>query len=131
MTDKHRISFRILPPLEVLNSLINLYFTHVHNQPYSFFHEESFRHQLTLNSLPGYLLFAVIASAVRFSSDPYLGESKAEALRLYASESWKQIVSVWFGPESDPDVHLCQAVTMLSIIDITGKWKPNVQRYKN
>ncbi|PVH69713.1 hypothetical protein DL98DRAFT_623521, partial [Cadophora sp. DSE1049] len=109
-----------LPPSEVLNSLIDLYFTRVHNQPYSFFHEDSFRQQLALHSLPEYLLLAVLASAVRFSSDLYFGEAKAEALRLYASESWRQIVSVWFRLESDPDIHICQAVTMLSIIDFTA-----------
>lgn len=61
---------------------------------------------------------------MRFSSHSYFGEAKLEALRAYASESWKVIVSVWFGPESDPSLHICQAVTMLSIIDFTGKPSP-------
>ena len=99
---------------------MNLYFERAHNQPYSFFHEESFRRHLELKSLPEFLLFAVLASAVRFSSDPYFGEFKSEALRGYASESWKLIVAVCFGPESDPNIFYCQAVTLLSIIDFTG-----------
>ncbi|KAK0101859.1 hypothetical protein ONS96_005836 [Cadophora gregata f. sp. sojae] len=113
-------SFRVLPPYPVLINLINVYFERAHNQPYSFFHEETFRQRLELKSLPEFLLFAVIASAVRFSSDPYFGESKSEALRAYASESWKLIVAVCFGPESDPDIYYCQAVTLLSIIDFTA-----------
>ncbi|KAG4412802.1 hypothetical protein IFR04_014065 [Cadophora malorum] len=113
-------SFRILPPQPVVDSLINLYFERAHNQPYSFFHEESFRRHLELKSLPEFLLFAVLASAVRFSSDPYFGDFKSEALRGYASESWKLIVAVCFGPESDPNIFYCQAVTLLSIIDFTA-----------
>ncbi|KAF2102486.1 hypothetical protein NA57DRAFT_32280 [Rhizodiscina lignyota] len=110
----------MLPPREVRDSLVDLYFARVHNQPYSFFHEQSFRQRLALNSLPDFLLFAVLASAMRFSSDPYYGDASAEAIKSYASESWKLIVSVWFGPESDPDIYICQAVTMLSIIDFTA-----------
>lgn len=114
------VSFRVLPPQSVMDSLINLYFERAHNQPYSFFHEESFRQHLELKSLPDFLLFAVLASAIRFSSDPYFSESKSEALRAYASESWKLIVAVCFGPESDPNIYYCQAVTLLSIIDFTA-----------
>ncbi|KAN0091869.1 Fungal specific transcription factor domain containing protein [Hyaloscypha variabilis] len=112
--------FRVLPPQEVLHDLIDVYFARVQNQPYSFFHERSFREKLALNSLPEFLIFAVLASALRFSSNPYYGESQSEAIKLYASESWKLIVSVWFGPESDPDIHICQAMTLLSIIDFTA-----------
>ncbi|KAL5317010.1 hypothetical protein ACEPPN_016063 [Leptodophora sp. 'Broadleaf-Isolate-01'] len=114
------IPFKTLPPHEVMTDLIDLYFARAHNQPYSFFHEGSFRRELELNSLPDFLLFAVLASAIRFSSHPYFGESKSEAVRSYASESWKLIVAVWFGPESDPNIYICQAVTMLSIIDFTA-----------
>ena len=112
----------MLPPQEVLHDLIDVYFARVQNQPYSFFHERSFREKLALNSLPEFLIFAVLASALRFSSNPYYGESQSEAIKLYASESWKLIVSVWFGPESDPDIHICQAMTLLSIIDFTGNY---------
>lgn len=112
--------FRVFPPPEVLGNLVDVYFARVQNQPYSFFHEQSFREQLALNILPDFLIFAVLASALRFSSDPYYGESRSEAIKVYASESWKLIVSVWFGPESDPDIHICQAVTLLSIIDFTA-----------
>jgi Fungal specific transcription factor domain len=115
----------MLPPTEVRGSLVDLYFARVHNQPYSFFHEQSFRQRLALNSIPDFLLFAVLASAMRFSSDPYYGDASTEAMKSYASESWKLIVSVWFGPESDPDIYICQAVTMLSIIDFTGISKPH------
>jgi hypothetical protein len=96
----------------------------VHNQPYSFFHEQSFRRRLADDLLPDYLKFAVVATALRFSEDPYYNGVKHEACTSYARESWKQIVSVWFAPEIDPDIHICQAITLLSIIDFTGNQSP-------
>ena len=39
---------------------------------------------------------------------------------MYARESWKQIVMSWLATESDPDICLCQAITLLSVIDFTG-----------
>lgn len=93
----------------------------MHNQPYSFFHEKSFKQRLADALLPEYLIFAVLASAVRFSDDPYFIGIREKAISSYASESWRQIVSIFVIPESDPDLSLCQAVTLLSIIDFTGK----------
>lgn len=109
-----------LPPPQILSSLVDIYFARVHNQPYSFFHEQSFRQRLADDLLPDYLKFAVIASALRFSEDPYFNGAYHEASASYAKESWRQIVSVWFAPETDPDIHICQAITLLSIIDYTS-----------
>jgi hypothetical protein len=92
----------------------------VHSQPYSFFHERSFRERLADGLLPEYLQLAVVASSIRFSSNPYFQGNHSEAITRYASESWKQIVSLWFGPESDPDLNICRAITLLSVIDFTG-----------
>lgn len=71
-----------------------------------------------------------MASALRFSNDSYYGDTVNDAIKSYASESWKQIVLVWFGPESDPDINICQAVTLLSIIDFTGKYLPLISLYE-
>jgi hypothetical protein len=113
-------SFRQLPPPEVLADLVDTFFSRVHSQPYSFFHERSFRERLADGLLPEYLQFAVVASSIRFSSNPYFQGNHSEAITRYASESWKQIVSLWFGPESDPDLNICRAITLLSVIDFTG-----------
>lgn len=39
---------------------------------------------------------------------------------MYARESWKLLISSWFATESDPNIHICQTITLLSIIDYTG-----------
>ncbi|RFU28893.1 hypothetical protein B7463_g7455, partial [Scytalidium lignicola] len=113
--------FEILATPHVLESLIDTYFSCVHNQPYSFFHEQSFRQRLANGVLPDYLKFAVLATALQFSENPYYNGARHEASTSYARKSWKQIVSVWFAPETDPDINICQAITLLSIIDFTGK----------
>lgn len=97
-----------------------MFFGSVHNQPYSFFHEQNFRLNFSNGLLPDYLQFAVIASALRFSDDPYYEGRIFEATAAYALESWKRIVSAWFATESDPNIHVCQAIALLSIIDFTG-----------
>ncbi|TVY37813.1 putative transcriptional regulatory protein [Lachnellula subtilissima] len=109
-----------LPPAHVLSSLVDTYFTHVQNQPYCFFHPRRFRQRLSDGLLPDYLLFAVLASALRFSNNSYYNGAYAEATTMYARESWKQIVMSWLATESDPDIGLCQAITLLSIIDFTA-----------
>jgi hypothetical protein len=79
--------------------------------------------------LPDYLIFAVLASALRFSDDSYYHGTGLEAIAVYAKESWKQIVSSWFVTESDPNIYICQAITLLSIIDFTGNPSPPFASY--
>ena len=112
--------------MAVIMSLVDVYFSRVHNQPYSFFHEQNFRRRLSENALPNYLVFAILASALRFSDDPFFDGAVHEAATFYARQSWKHIVMEWFATESDPDLFICQAITLLSIIDFTGK-KPAFQ----
>jgi hypothetical protein len=103
-----------------VSSLVDIYFARVQNQPYCFFHEGNFRQRLKYGLLPDHLKFAVLAAAVRFSDDPYYRDAKHKAAAMYASESWKLLISSWFATESDPNIHICQTVTILSIIDYTG-----------
>lgn len=109
-----------MPPPRVLESLIDVFFFRVHNQPYSFFSEVIFRRKLAENLLPDYLIFAVLVSALRFSDDPYFSNVRHEAATGYARESWKHLVSTWLTPERDPNIHICQAITLLSIFDYTA-----------
>ncbi|KAH8587353.1 fungal-specific transcription factor domain-containing protein [Bisporella sp. PMI_857] len=112
--------FSVLPPSEVLATLIDVYFSRCHNQPYSFFHEQNFRIRLVEGKIPDYLLFAVMATSLRFSTNLYFQGELQEAAASYARESWSQIVSTWFATESDPNLHICQAITVLSILDFTA-----------
>ena len=105
-------------------SLIDLYFARVQNQPYSFFHEGKFRRSFATGQVPTYLIFAMLASALRFCTDDYYQSRHQEAIAVYANVSWKHIVKVWFAAESEPDLQICQAVTLLSIIDFTGMFHP-------
>lgn len=120
--NKSTRKFSVLPPPEVLAIVIDVYFSRCHNQPYSFFHEKNFRIRLIEGMIPDYLLFAVLATGLRFSKDPYFHGELHEASISYARESWRQIVSAWFATESDPDIQICQAITLLSVVDFTGNF---------
>ncbi|CZR54817.1 uncharacterized protein PAC_04701 [Phialocephala subalpina] len=109
-----------LPPGQVASSLIDLYFSRVHNQPYSFFHEQSFRQRYANGLVPEYLIFAMLASSLRFSTDAFYQTKQQDIIMAYASRSWSYIVQEWFATESDPDLQICQAITLLSIIDFTA-----------
>ena len=98
-------SFDTLPPPPVLNALLDVYFTRVHNQPYSFFHEATFRRKLAQSTLPDYLIFAVLVSALRFSTDPFFQNVLHEAATGYARESWKQLVAIVRTPTFIPYLH--------------------------
>src|SRR5687768_13322362 len=50
-----------------LSSAADLYFQYCYNQPYSLFHEQSFRQSLASQTLPDYLCLALMATASRFS----------------------------------------------------------------
>jgi Fungal specific transcription factor domain len=110
----------ILPPIEVQSSTVDLYFQYCHNQPYSFFHEESFRFQFLNELLPEYLLFAVLCLASRYSLDPFYTEKETQAASVYASKAWKEIVCQCFESEEDPDYRLVQATTLLALHEFTG-----------
>lgn len=93
---------------------------HCQNQPYSYFHENTFRRKLAEGSLPEYLILAFLATALRFSTDPYFRNMQAAAADAYASASWKAIVSQQLTQEDGMDLQIVQAANLLAIIDFTG-----------
>ena len=113
-------SFTRPPPTETIIGAADIYFRYCHNQPYSLFHEENFRNRLALNEVPQHLLFAFLASAVRYSEDPYY-EDKVGAISTYSIQAWKAIVMPWNGIETDVGITIVQTILLLAIIDYTGE----------
>ncbi|KAE8378086.1 fungal-specific transcription factor domain-containing protein [Aspergillus bertholletiae] len=107
-------------PLPVLLSTIDLYFAHCHQQPYSFFHEENFRQRLTNGLIPDHLLFAVLATSVRFSTNSFFQGRTQEISTAYANRSWKAIVHRCFNRNDTADVMVVQTITLLAIFDFTA-----------
>lgn len=109
--------------IPVLLSILDAYFQHCHNQPYSFFHEGNFRQRLSDGTLPQHLLLAVLASAVRFSAEPVFEGKTFEAAVAYANRSWKSVVSTCFAASRVTDLQTVQTITLLSIFDFTGEFE--------
>ncbi|KAJ3560206.1 hypothetical protein NPX13_g9383 [Xylaria arbuscula] len=114
------ISFAGLVPQPVILSLVDDFFRCSHNQPYSFFHEQSFRRRLSDGLIPNYLLFAVLATAVRFSSHPFFESQAHEAAITFANKSWKAIVSSCFARDEKATIMTIQTITLLAIFDFTA-----------
>uniref|UniRef100_A0A0B7JNG1 Zn(2)-C6 fungal-type domain-containing protein n=1 Tax=Bionectria ochroleuca TaxID=29856 RepID=A0A0B7JNG1_BIOOC len=114
------VRFSTLPPHSVVQSLIDTYFQHAYNQPYSYFQEESFREKLAYGLLPKCLIFAVLASALRFSDNPYFKWAKQQATEAYAREAWLSVLNDHMTAENCPNVHVAQTTNILAIIDFTG-----------
>ncbi|KAF2114275.1 fungal-specific transcription factor domain-containing protein [Lophiotrema nucula] len=107
-----------LPPIEQIRNAVELYFKYCHNQPYSLFHENSLRNKVETDELPAHLQFALLASTVRYSTDPFF-EDKVAAVSAYASQSWKSIVMPWNGIQSENELTIVQTILLLAIIDYT------------
>ncbi|KAK7598434.1 hypothetical protein V3481_000065 [Fusarium oxysporum f. sp. vasinfectum] len=107
-------------PEDVLMAVIDSYFSYCQNQPYSFFHEESFRRCLSQHAIPRHLVLAVMATAVRFCSHPYFSGRALEMSVEYANRSWKLIVSDCFTVGKVAEVSTVQTVALLGLFDFTA-----------
>lgn len=115
-----------LPSKETITSALDVYFQYCHNQPYSLLHEETLRSRLALGQVPHHLVFAILASAARFTTDLYSGHKK-HAIDLYAMESWRALVVPWNGIEDRVGISIVQTILLLAHIDYTegkaqGAW---------
>ncbi|KIX04368.1 uncharacterized protein Z518_05236 [Rhinocladiella mackenziei CBS 650.93] len=115
-----RNDFLHLPDHGVFQSLIDVYFEYCHNQPYAFFHEATFRRSFEDGLLPEYLLFAIAATACRFTEHPFYQGRQAEAIESYSNTSWSQIFERSFSSEGNPEICIVQATNMLAVIDFTA-----------
>lgn len=110
-----------LPPKSSLATLIDTYFTYCHCQPYSYFHEPTFRQRFEHDALPTSVLLAVAATAYRFTSDSGTQDlSSSQAIKYYADASWTQIFQQSFSYDDEPDVTMVQTISMLAVIDFTA-----------
>ncbi|KAF5548289.1 zn 2cys6 transcription factor [Fusarium mexicanum] len=107
-------------PEDVLMAVVDSYFTYCQNQPYSFFHEETFRQGLAQHAIPKHLVLAVTATAVRFCSHPYYSGRALEMSVEYANRSWKLIVSDCFTVGKVAEVSTVQTVALLGLFDFTA-----------
>ncbi|RSL97506.1 hypothetical protein CEP52_010836 [Fusarium oligoseptatum] len=107
-------------PEDVFTAVIDSYFTYCQNQPYSFFHEETFRQRLSKQAIPRHLVLAVMAMAVRFCSHPYFSGRALEMSVEYANRSWKLIVSDCFTVGKVAEVSTVQTVALLGLFDFTA-----------
>ncbi|KAH6988341.1 fungal-specific transcription factor domain-containing protein [Ilyonectria destructans] len=112
--------FTTLPPPAVVQSLVDTYFNHIHNQPYSYFQEDNFRQKCADGLLPKCLFFAVLASALRFSGDKYYKGSIHEAMEAYAREAWLSVLHDHMTADDRPNLHVAQTTSILAIIDFTA-----------
>lgn len=107
------------PSNESTRHVIDTFFAKCENQPYSLFHEGHFRQRFEAANIPGHLILAMMAVALRFSSSQFT--SKAQDLTItYANQSWKSVVSECLLTHRSLDVDLVQTLSLLSLFDFTG-----------
>ncbi|KAH7121412.1 fungal-specific transcription factor domain-containing protein [Dactylonectria macrodidyma] len=123
-TPPNQNNFNILPGPEIVQSLVKTYFEFCHCQPYCYFHEASFHRRLAENTLPTWLLLAVIAAAAEFSDEPYFRGEQVRAADCYASIAWRDISDNMFQEDGSVDLSTVQATNLLSVIDFSaGRYK--------
>lgn len=64
---------------------------------------------------------AMLALAVRFSTDPFFEGWHSEAIETYSRTAWTEIYEKSFSEDFNLDVHAVQATNILSVVDFTGK----------
>lgn len=117
-----RSKFSVVPSLDVLRSAADVYFSNCQNQPYCYFHEESFRHRLEEGMLPSYLLLTFMATAARYSFDQFFEGRKFEAMEIYARAAWRDILKLAFSSDLEMDLYTVAATNMLAVVDFTGPY---------
>lgn len=113
--------FSVLPPLVVLRSITKTYFQHCHNQPYAYFTEKDFSQRLEDEQLPSYLLMVIIATAARFSQDPYFEGRQQEVAERFCHKAWNEICERLFSGDDVLQITIVQATNMLAVVDFTSK----------
>ncbi|KAH7024348.1 fungal-specific transcription factor domain-containing protein [Microdochium trichocladiopsis] len=107
-------------PEGVFTTVIDTYFHHCHNQPYSFFHEDNFRQGLRDQIIPKHLVLSIMAMTIRFCSHPHFAARVHEVSVDYANRAWKLIVTDCFTNGRVAEVSTVQTVALLGLFDFTA-----------
>jgi hypothetical protein len=109
-----------------LQSLIyaaDIYFRFCHSQPYSLFHEPTFRQRLVDNSLPSYLLWAFLSAARRYSTFPVAPLNCADDASAYATKAWECIDLPWSGSDSPEKIlTVIQTIILIVSTEVPGEF---------
>jgi hypothetical protein len=114
--DSTRLSAREINPL-CLRQLIDAYFLHHHNQPYSFFHEEHLRQDISSGVVSDHLITAVCAIAIRFTTDH---DPQTRAALAFSRSSWASVSQLDMDADGEFDLEVVQSLTLLAIFEYTG-----------
>ncbi|KAF4963728.1 hypothetical protein FSARC_8276 [Fusarium sarcochroum] len=115
------------PQLHTLLFAADVYFRFCHNQPYSLFHEPTFRRRLKNDSLPDYLVWAFLSAARRFSSLPVAQLKSVDDASVYAARSWEFIKLPWDGTASPEEI--VAIVQSIILIVSTENPAPDIYHY--
>lgn len=118
-TPQQEDDFLTLPDREIQRHIIDMYFEHNHNQPYSYFQETTFRRKFDDDCLPEYLMLAFVATACRFSDHEFYHGRQTEAMTAYANASWHQIYEDSFSQDGNLEFSMVQATSLLAAIEFT------------
>jgi hypothetical protein len=115
-SDSTTLSARDINP-QCLRQLLDAYFMHHHNQPYSFFHEDHFRQEVSSGSVPDHLLSAISAIAIRFTTD---NGHQTRVAHAFSRSSWTSISRLDMDAEGEFGLEVVQSLTLLAIFEYTG-----------
>ncbi|KAF5662717.1 transcriptional regulatory [Fusarium heterosporum] len=102
------------PQLSSLLFAADVYFRFCHSQPYSLFHEPTFRQRLAEDSLPTYLLWGFLSAARRYSSLPDTQTRTADDASSYAAKAWECIDLPWTGTAAPQKVlNIIQTILLI------------------
>jgi len=81
-----------------------------------------FRHNLNEETIPDYLLLAIVAATARLSYDEWFEGNQAEAARIIADRAWTLVLSGVLPTEETTTLAAVQAVGILALLDYRGMW---------
>ncbi|RQM04609.1 hypothetical protein DH86_00004083, partial [Scytalidium sp. 3C] len=88
--------------------------------PYAYFTEKDFSQRLEDEQLPSYLLMVIIATAARFSQDPYFEGRQQEVAERFCHKAWNEICERLFSGDDVLQITIVQATNMLAVVDFTS-----------
>ncbi|KAL5001526.1 hypothetical protein BDV10DRAFT_160066 [Aspergillus recurvatus] len=104
-----------LPPESVLHSVVDTFFE-PKDRNFCCVPETSFRQMFEDGTLPDYLLLAVLAAAVPFTTEAYYERTRKEAAISYAKQFWLSLSATDLKAE-DPKIEVAETLSLLVVLD--------------